>query len=128
MNRSIGPVGFGVNQPRDTTDGKLNFSPPNMPSKSLTKPTVLPRISHRSRPSVFIRPMTSPAINPARPKSAKTWPTVAALSWSRLNTSNGIPTGTTPTPRLLMKKVMASESVHVRIGELLKAVGVGNRT
>lgn len=28
----------------------------------------------------------------------------------------------------MMKKVMANKSVHVRIGELLKAVGVGNRT
>src|ERR1700730_2849649 len=28
----------------------------------------------------------------------------------------------------IMKEVMAHESVHVRIGELLKAVGVGNRT
>ncbi|MCI0352206.1 MAG: HNH endonuclease [Acidobacteriales bacterium] len=28
----------------------------------------------------------------------------------------------------MMKKVTAHESVHVRIGELLKAVGVGNRT
>jgi hypothetical protein len=28
----------------------------------------------------------------------------------------------------MMKKVMAHESVHVRIGELLKAVGIGNRT
>jgi hypothetical protein len=27
-----------------------------------------------------------------------------------------------------MRKVMSSDSVHVRIGELLKAVGVGNRT
>jgi 5-methylcytosine-specific restriction endonuclease McrA len=28
----------------------------------------------------------------------------------------------------LMKKVIAHETVHVRIGELLKAIGVGNRT
>lgn len=28
----------------------------------------------------------------------------------------------------MMRRVMAHESVHVRIGELLKAVGVGNRT
>lgn len=28
----------------------------------------------------------------------------------------------------MMRKVMSSHSVHVRIGELLKAVGVGNRT
>jgi 5-methylcytosine-specific restriction endonuclease McrA len=28
----------------------------------------------------------------------------------------------------MMKRIMASESVHVRIGELLKAVGVGKRT
>ena len=31
-------------------------------------------------------------------------------------------------PRETMKKAMAHKSVHMRIGELLKAVGVGNRT
>jgi 5-methylcytosine-specific restriction endonuclease McrA len=31
-------------------------------------------------------------------------------------------------PSEIMKKAMASKSVHVRIGELLKAVGIGNRT
>src|SRR5258707_626269 len=31
-------------------------------------------------------------------------------------------------PSEMMKKVMANESVHVRIGELLKATGIGKRT